>query len=242
MLSSNTVSFPNGTLSLAFLNDTFSYGCKNDTTFTTENAKDKILLMKRGQCTFDDKLILAKELGATGVLFFDAETNSNNLVVARTKNGTIPCAGIEKRVADKILDYFKLSPNNTSEIQVNFPNDKKIIYPDTSGKISDFSSTGPSYELDLKPTMAGIGGDVYSTLPLHIDEGWGVRSGTSMASPHIAGCAALLIDYYSKQGINVTLPFIIEHLQNHAKLIQSKSGVPEHPLVQGAGLIQRKYI
>lgn len=240
MLSSNTASFPNGSLASVLTNSTFPFGCNNDTDITTENAKGKILLVKRGHCTFDEKLALAEEVGATGVLFYDPEAVNNNLLVAKTKNDTLPCASIEKRVADKIIDYYKTQGTNGKAIQITFPAGKKIIFPDTAGKISDFSSTGPTYELDLKPSIAGIGGDVYSTLPRHIDKGWGVRSGTSMASPHIAGCAALLIDYYSKQKINVTSSFIIEHLQNHAKLINSKSGIPEHPLVQGAGLIQRK--
>lgn len=237
MVSSNTASFPNGTLASIIINGVVPLGCENDTTITSENSNGKILLLKRGGCTFDEKLAAAKEVGATSILFYDPQAVNNALVVAKTKNDSLPCASIEKRLALKIIDYYS---KNTQSINVTFPATKQIVIPDTAGSISGFSSTGPTYELDLKPSIAGIGGDVYSTLPLHIDGGWGLRSGTSMAAPHIAGCAALLIEYYSKQKLNVTSSFITEHMQNHAKIINAKSGIPEHPIVQGAGLIQRK--
>lgn len=214
------------------------FGCKNDTTITSENSKGKILFLKRGKCTFSEKLETAKQMGALAVLFYDPDVTSKAVVVAKTEEGDLPCAGIELKVATRIIQYMQTNgPENA--IRIELPKEQKVISSETAGRISEFSSTGPNYELDLKPSLVGIGGDVYSTLPLHITNGWGVKSGTSMASPHVAGAAALLINYYAEQKIEITSKFIMEQLQNHGRLIMSDNGRIENPVVQGAGLIQR---
>jgi subtilisin family serine protease len=59
-----------------------------------------------------------------------------------------------------------------------------------TGEHADFSSVGPTtISYRLKPDVAAPGVDVLSAVP---DGGWSSLSGTSMASPHIAGSAALL--------------------------------------------------
>ena len=74
-----------------------------------------------------------------------------------------------------------------------------IVGWNTEGTVSYFSSTGLSNELAIKPDIGGFGGKVYSTISPSAQKQQGlstpyaVYSGTSMATPYIAGCVALLL-------------------------------------------------
>ncbi|MBC6468631.1 S8 family serine peptidase [Actinomadura alba] len=64
---------------------------------------------------------------------------------------------------------------------------------DVTDQIADFSSRGPTSRYTLKPDVVAPGVEIRSSVPKSLwDHGEYRMSGTSMASPHVAGAAALL--------------------------------------------------
>ena len=63
-----------------------------------------------------------------------------------------------------------------------------------NGKLASFSSWGPTFDGRLAPQLVATGADVYSARGQGSRGGYVSNSGTSMASPSVAGVAALLLD------------------------------------------------
>jgi lactocepin len=119
----------------------------------------------------------------------------------------------------------------------------KGIWLDNPDKntISDFSSVGTPHTLDFKPELSAPGGNIYSTVAGNEYE---VMSGTSMATPHVAGGSALLMQALYEKGLshskNTALTAKIA-LMNTAQVVQdprTNNEVPYSPRVQGSGLMK----
>ena len=96
---------------------------------------------------------------------------------------------------------------------------------DPDGSLSDFSSKGPAVGGDtLKPEVLAPGGSIQS---LAVGGGTKVLSGTSMASPHVAGLAALLLQAKPET--------TAEEIK--ARLISSAIDIGLNPFSQGYGLV-----
>ncbi|RDW58328.1 hypothetical protein BP5796_12258 [Coleophoma crateriformis] len=80
----------------------------------------------------------------------------------------------------------------------------------TGGTMSNFSSFGPLNDLTIKPQLSGPGGQILSTWPLELFGGYAVISGTSMSTPFMAACYALL----KSQNPNLTVNETYALLQN----------------------------
>ncbi len=72
-----------------------------------------------------------------------------------------------------------------------FPHSFSVAATDANELLADFSSRGPSYWGETKPDVAAPGVSILSSLP---NGRYDSISGTSMAAPHAAGTAALLLE------------------------------------------------
>lgn len=103
--------------------------------------------------------------------------------------------------------------------------------------MSSFSSWGPSDDGRIKPDVVGNGVWVYSTAS-SADNAYTSLSGTSMASPNVAGSAALLVDLYNTHMItggmrSSTLKGLIIHTADSL-------GTPGPDYIYGWGLVNTK--
>jgi minor extracellular serine protease Vpr len=197
----------------------------------------KIALIRRGTCGFYNKAINAQRAGAIGVVLYNNTTGALSPTVAPVPVGaepvTIPVAGIT--AADGVSIFSGLTANHTLTWT-----DQVLETPlATAGLISDFSSFGTDAELGLKPDIGGPGGQIYSTWPHQQFGGHNTISGTSMASPHVAGLAALILQAKDKK----ISPAMVRTLLMNTALpkavnIAPTSGLLEPTWRQGAGLAQ----
>ncbi len=149
---------------------------------------DKVALIRRGTCTFYQKAFNAQSAGAAGVVLYNNAAGRVSPTVAGSPVITIPVVAIT--AADGVLIDGRLASGPVDMTWTSLVISEPIP---TAGLISSFSSYGDSPDLTLKPDIGAPGGQVRSTLPLE-QGAYGILSGTSMSSPHVAGGVALLLE------------------------------------------------
>jgi len=188
----------------------------------------KVALITRGLCTFREKALNARAAGATAALIYNNAPGIFQGTVG-TPPLAFPVASLSQ--ADGLLILGKLPTTITWTNQL-------VSLPNASGGLSSsFTSYGVSPDLVLKPDITAPGGLIFSTIPL-AQGTYGLNSGTSMSSPHVAGTVALLLEAHP----NTPSQVVRDILQN--------SGVPrlwwgnpglglfDNTHRQGAGLVE----
>ena len=225
---------------IASLNGTYEYvacGVGATSDFTGKALSGKVALIQRAGkengeiLTFAQKEANAKKAGAKAVIIYD---NVEGDLVNMSTDGNIPAVFISKADGEAMLA--------ASDKHVSFSKSYLAQFQDAySGKMSDFSSWGVTPDLKLKPEITAPGGDIYSTLPGGL---YGSMSGTSMASPHMAGAAVVMAQYITEElgGTDMTQQEITalsnKLLMSTAVPVKNKQSLPYSPRKQGAGLVQ----
>ncbi|KAG0356485.1 hypothetical protein BG005_004590 [Podila minutissima] len=197
--------------------------------------KNIIVLIRRGDCTFNDKAQNVADAKLGGLLVYDIIPEQRPLGMAVT-GVNISAAGLSFEDATQILNALKKGPQDSkgSRLTARFSGTDQLLPLASGGKISDFSSWGPDARLKYKPDVVSPGGMIYSTFPM-AKGGFATLQGTSMASPYMAGVQALYLARYGKTDPNKLLNL----LQSTAK-VTIRSGSPTSltsVFQQGGGLI-----
>ena len=211
-------------------------GTKED--FKDLDIKGKVALIQRGEIPFVEKILNAKEAGAKGVIIYNSKDGSGapgptDLFLGKSFE-YLPT--LDLSYTDGAEFKEAIDKNGEGTVEFNAFNSEV----NGGDEMNDSSSRGPSTpNFDIKPDVSAPGTNILSTIPVFksVDENqdytyaYAEYTGTSMATPHIAGISALVLELNPDY-----TPFDVKSaLSNTAKLMDtSKFDVFD----QGAGLVQ----
>lgn len=193
--------------------------------YENTDVKGKIVITQRGGgLSFEEKELAAYNAGAAGIIIYDNVTGYGINMVVAPENMKIACVYVSKEAGEALI------------------NQKTVTFSEefikSTPSMSTFSSWGPTPELQIKPEITGIGGSVYSA---YTNGGYAYASGTSMASPYVAGILALV-----KQSIQANYPSltdeeiynaVYQRVMSTADILTDLNGNYYPVRQQGAGLI-----
>lgn len=148
-----------------------------------------IAVVRRGTCSFSIKVDAAAAAGATAVLIAN---NQVGALIPSVPGTTTPAFSVTQAEGNALRDFHTANPTATAAI--SYP---ASPVPNTADALASFSSRGPAGTFNLlKPDVTAPGYAVLAAVAGETITGSenavGLMNGTSMASPHQAGAAALV--------------------------------------------------
>jgi subtilisin family serine protease len=213
--------------------DTHSNGC----TSVDPGASGKLAIIDRGSCTFSQKVANANAAGAVAVLIIN-NVAGDPIAMARTAgfNDDLPAVMISKNDGAAL----RASGETTASAVATF---QEFVTPANADIAYGSSSQGPTLvDFAVKPDIASVAVNVLSSItcvgkPAGCPDdgsGWAFFTGTSMATPHIAGGSAVLLQLH-----NDWSPAQVKStLVNRADLVVKDAVTGTHdvgPTLQGGG-------
>src|SRR6266513_2927812 len=150
----------------------------------------KIVVIDRGTCTFSTKIRNARDAGDSGVLVVNnapgdpAAMGQDGTADQPTTSAVMLAQNDRGAIRSAAATNASATANGTSFAEVLTNNENFL---------AGFSSRGPANLLDIKPDVCAPGVNVLSSV-LH--GRFAMFQGTSMATPHVAGSSALLLQLH----------------------------------------------
>src|SRR2546429_162919 len=193
------VPLPGGSVPAVILTSagSLALGC-SASDYPSGGAAGALVIVSRGTCSFVTKATLAKAAGAVAIGVVNNTTGFFNPAIPGV---TIPF--IELRQTDSATFAGAPQPDNATVAFADIPNA-------AFRAVADFSAGGPRKpDGHLKPDISAPGVSVFSTAVGTGNQGL-FESGTSMATPHVAGSAALAVQahpHWSADAVAVGLVY-----------------------------------
>ncbi|WP_309304559.1 S8 family serine peptidase, partial [Schaalia odontolytica] len=193
----------------------------------------KFALVSRGKLTFQKKIENLAALKPAGILVYN-NVAGDSLMLMSVTTLDVPAAFISQENGQAML---AAADHHLTLV------DGKTITPNSNYSMSDFSSWGVSPDLRLKPEVSAPGGSIYSAV---LDGNYDHLSGTSMATPQMAGVSAVVLQRVqsdplfasmsAREKVDVVQNLIMGTARPIADAAQ-ETGVFYSPRKQGSGIV-----
>ncbi len=203
------------------------------------DVSGKIAVISRGEITFEEKVAYAAAAGAVGAVIYNNQDEA--LISMAIENHPIPSVFVSLETGASL--------EALEEKTFYVDEERTIIENPNAWAMSDFSSWGPTNDLQIKPTITGVGGNLDSIMAGTTDK-YEVMSGTSMSAPNVSGGYASLLEAVCEDNPELSKAEAAAIVRNRtlssaypliAYSDELEDGtpyyVPYSPRQQGAGLI-----
>ena len=221
--SIEVMGYPGEDALLALNGQTLEYvyaGLGSPEEFASLDVEGKIALIQRGEYPFVEKAQNAAEAGAVGAILFNNVAGTQPEIPGMA----VPTLMASLEDGQKLLQDLE-NGFNTVTIEASFSH----IVGET---VADFSSRGPVMtNWMIKPDVVAPGVSIISTVP---GPAYASLQGTSMAAPHVAGAAALILEAHPDWSVD----FVKAALMNTAEQLTDREGQVYPHNTQGAGSVR----
>jgi subtilisin family serine protease len=195
-----------------------------------------IALLGRGVCDFTVKMRNAQNAGAVGVIMVNREPGAPFVMAHNGLEPQPTIPGVMISLDDgAVVDDHDGEPATIHALGVY------ITSPEDTNLMASFSSQGPTHgDLLIKPDVVAPGADVISSVPstsCSTPPCWAFLGGTSMATPHLAGAAAVVRGAHPSWSAAEVRSAVVNTAQEGVLRHPETGAVTTDAQIVGAGLV-----